>query len=245
MTKGYLILAESPALGTYYEPTVEPVEILQEEGDKLLVRRRRGENLWEEYAPQGEVLLEEDLSEAPIPIVLPDDPLVGLPALLALHLQGAVRLTSAELRNHDPEELLRAYLVGLRHPEATIGLEAVEAVGEAALGTPYALALRDLLATGKVRLLVPRLRGDEAEAYEAFRLELDGERVRVFGEGSLAVEELLEAEPHLDLTGGDVFQKGILLGKGAGELRPPFPERVEGKSVEALAELFLRLRPKA
>lgn len=240
--KAFLVLAEAPSLESRYGPTVEPVEVLGEKGQKVRIRRFRGEASWEEEVPPEILLLEEEAAEAPFPVVLPDDPLVGLPSLLALHLQGALELEPEELWGHDPEELLRAYLVALQHPGAAVGLEAAEALGIAALGFPYAMALRELLGAGRVRLLVPQAQEGGAAGYGIWRLELGPEGVRPHPEGFLGLEALLEEEPYLDLERGDFSRRGVLLGRGAAGIRPSFAEAVEGRGPEALARLLLRLR---
>lgn len=240
--RAFLVLAEAPSLESRYGPTVEPVEVLGEKGRRVRIRRFRGEVSWEEEVPPKALLLEEEVAEAPFPVVLPDDPLVGLPSLLALHLLGALELEPEEIWGQDPEELLRAYLVALQHPGAVVSLEAAEALGIAALGFPYALILRELMSAGRAHVLAPQAQEGGGAGYGIWRLELGPEGVRPRLEGFLALEDLLGEEPYLDLERGDFSRRGVLLGRGAAGIRPSFAEAVEGRDLEALADLLLRLR---
>lgn len=240
--KAFLVLAEAPSLHDRYGPTVEPVEVLGEKGHRVRIRRFRGEASWEEEVSSKVLLREEEVAEALFPVVPPDDPLVGLPSLLALHLQGALDLEPGEIRRRDPEELLRAYLVALRHPEVVVSLKSAEALGIAALGFPYAFILRELAGAGRACVLAPQAQEGGAAGYGVWRLELGPEGVRPRLEGFLGLEALLEEEPDLDLKRGGFSRRGVLLGREAAGIRPSFAEAVEGKDLEALADLLLRLR---
>lgn len=228
--RGYLVLG--PFYGPRVEPTVEPVEILGREGDEVRILRQRGDLSYVDFASPEKVA--EDLEGVhDIPIVLPDDPLVGANVLLVAHLKGGLELGWKELGAFPPEELLRAYLVGLRHPEVAVSLEAVEVLGEKALGLAYALALEELADGRPVGFLVPQREGKGARVY---RLYWVAER-----EGRLVCS--LEAV----LSSGEAEARYGPLGGGTkdGEVisRSPLLILVEGEMEKELSCLAGKLPP--